>query len=205
MIEWWIIAANSHGMNGMLSLGPREFHFVETDSEFEILCYQNFDDPYCYSDPNTVIVRVDRDLTWGPFKDVLEFYEVESFLESPKDLLIETERTLSDEQIEQIYERVLIFASNDERLIRMNPGSKTITWMRTESIESLKKIALSLPIPLMAALLSGYFFLFSRKARTLARIRAGSCVHCGYSVQGLASIICPECGEQHSQSVQSTA
>lgn len=53
------------------------------------------------------------------------------------------------------------------------------------------KIELPLVYPMLAiSLLSGWLLLGSTRSRQ----RTGACKHCGYSLEGLASSTCPECG-----------
>jgi len=134
----------------------------------------------------------------GPLKEGFTFYVTTSFMSDPSSVRITDWGEHSEQQKQQAFDSAVEYAMvhPDFSWCRPSRLPKTVFYP-FDAAKAGAGLLGALGLPALASW-TLCFFAGARKESSIEYRREHSmCVHCAYSVKGLTTPICPECGQHH--------
>lgn len=149
-------------------------------------------------------VRPNR--TRGPLKEGFTFYYSISIMASQSDVHIYDLGNHSNEDQQRAYQAALLYAKSHPLYAPYNPGEPgKIRYDPSQMFICGFGFASYLGLPPFITWLITWCVLSEQKNSKAYRREHLMCVHCAYSIRGLDSHICPECGQLHGSSTEALA
>jgi hypothetical protein len=145
------------------------------------------------------LIIVDRpNIDRGPLREGFTFYRTTSFMSELSDVRVFDLNDHTQQQIEDAYIAAVTYAKSDPYYAEYNPGDPPVTfYYPVEMIGAGLSLLGVVVVPALIARLIGYLAYENKLASASYRREHLMCVHCRYSIVGLDSPICPECGNFH--------
>lgn len=142
----------------------------------------------------------------GPLREGFTFYYTSSYLSEISDVSIQDYGEHTDQEIQMAFEAVQKYAQTIPLYESFRPGQPPRTVVdRQQAIQCGVGLLATLILPGLVAYLICWIFRVNKRASFAYRRQHGMCVKCGYSVKGIQSHICPECGQLHGSSTEAIA
>ena len=184
-------------------------YVVDTGASFEVYNRAEIED-YKNTNGGSVVVFAqaiyEPEVKPGPIKGLLEWTIEESLFSTSYRFLPLNGKWHSKEQNDRAFQAVIDYAIADPNMARYRPGQPPQTRFSFVLLgwTSLRVLIIS-ALATIAALCVKLIIKMEISIRQARKKHAGECIWCGYSIDGLRSSICPECGKPHSQTTESHA
>lgn len=177
---------------------PSEIYINITEDGFETFGQSEWDTRHLGSDESSdIYLWAMPRYSYGPWRDVFEYYETSSYLSDPDSISIMADIELSEQQMNQVIIAAVTHAKSDPYLSQYNPGTITTTFFPERAMWDVFQIFLFFGIPTTLAAL-GQRTNESWNTTTQPQRRSdGLCIHCIYNCKDLPTSTCPECGQPH--------
>lgn len=144
--------------------------------------------------------------TRGPMKEGFTFYYSTRFMSSISEVSIYDLGKHSQEEKQQAFEAAVEYAKSNPLYASYRPGEPaSITFDKEDMFKCCIGVLTYLGLPLLITWILSQLIKSEQQKSWAYRRKHMQCVHCTYSIEGLGSHICPECGQLHGSSIEATA
>jgi len=199
-----IFLSDSHNVRRCYNIGFNDSFFVETENDPLVV----FDEEEFFAAYNSldefsgISIRARPRYNRGPLKEGFTFYSKNSFMTDHNSVWINDWGEHSEQQRQQAFDAAVVYAKGHAYYAEYRPGEppKTVFYP-AEAAKAGAGLVGAVGLPALVSWTLCFFARARKESSSAYRRENSMCIHCAYSVKGLTTPICPECGQHHNTEI----